>query len=84
MSNDLGPMPEPQIEPGETSPGGADAVDLDPGGEPTIPNLPTDKNPAVDDDETPDEVKQGEDTATEATASDGGESDDDGTGESTA
>ena len=80
MSNDLGPKPEPRIEPGEPNPGGVDAVDLDPGGEPTIPNLPTDKNPAVSD-EAPDEVTQGEDTATEATRSDGGESADDEPGE---
>ena len=27
MTDDLGPKPEPQIEPGEPNPGGADALD---------------------------------------------------------
>ncbi len=67
-SDDLGPQPEPQIEPGEPNPGGVDAID---GGDahdeqPTIPNLPTAKNPAVDD-AAPDEMKEGEDTSTQAT-----------------
>ena len=67
-SDDLSPKPEPQIEPGEPNPGGVDAID---GGDahpehPTIPNLPTDKNPAVDD-AAPDEMKEGEDTSTQAT-----------------
>ena len=67
-SDDLGPKPEPQIEPGEPNPGGVDAID---GGDahdeqPTIPNLPTSKNPAVDD-AAPDEMSEGEDTSTQAT-----------------
>ena len=80
MSKDLGPKPDARIEPGEPNPGGVDAVDAAllqraPVGGPTIPNLPTDKNPAVGDD-APDEVKQGEDTSTRATRSDGEEGDD--------
>lgn len=42
--DDLGPMPEPHIEPGESSPGGVDAV-----GEEQevlqIPDLPNELNP---------------------------------------
>ena len=69
MTDNLGPKPEPQIEPGEPNPGGADAIDggdhSDPS-DPMIPNLPTEKNPAVDD-AAPDEMKQLEDTSTQAT-----------------
>jgi hypothetical protein len=75
MSKDLGPKPDAQIEPGEPNPGGVDAVDADQGtAEPAIPDLPTDKNPAVGD-ETPDEVTSGEDTSTRATESSGEEND---------
>ncbi|MGZ6753396.1 MAG: hypothetical protein ACXVEJ_08000 [Nocardioides sp.] len=71
---DLGPKPDARIEPGEPNPGGVDAID---GGdhhdeEPTIPDLPTDKNPAVDD-AAPDEMKQGEDTSTKATEDEDGD-----------
>ena len=72
-NDDLGPMPEPKIEPGEPHPGGVDAID---GGEaaaepdPTTPDLPTDKNPAVED-VAPDSLKEqmqgAEDTSTQAT-----------------
>ena len=72
-TKDLGPQPDPVIEPGEPNPGGADAVDASDGvdGEtatpnPSVPDLPPDENPAVDD-ALPDEMKQGEDTDTEAT-----------------
>ena len=70
-TDDLGPKPEPQIEPGEPNPGGVDAVDAEDAETdgPIIPNLPTDKNPAVDD-AAPDEMKQGEDTSTQATQDD--------------
>jgi hypothetical protein len=79
--DDLGPMPDAKIEPGEPNPGGVDAIDGgdepgeagqaggDIGGtdpEPTTPDLPTDKNPAVDD-AAPDELSEGEDTSTRAT-----------------
>ncbi|MCW2792108.1 MAG: hypothetical protein JWO76_1206 [Nocardioides sp.] len=63
---DLGPRPDPKIEPGEPNPGGVDAIDGGDEPEPTIPDLPTDKNPAVED-AAPDELKEGEDTSTQAT-----------------
>ena len=75
MTEDLGPKPDARIEPGEPNPGGVDAVDADQDAEPQIPDLPTDKNPAVDDDATPDEVQQTEDTATAGTESSGAEGD---------
>jgi hypothetical protein len=65
-NEDLPPMPEPKIEPGEPNPGGVDAIDAE-DGEPAIPDLPTAKNPATDDAAMPDEVKQTEDTSTQAT-----------------
>jgi hypothetical protein len=69
--DDLGPKPDAKIEPGEPNPGGVDAIDGDDHreAEPTIPNLPTDKNPAISD-AAPDEMKQGEDTSTQATQDD--------------
>lgn len=77
QSDDLGPKPDAQIEPGEPAPGGADAV---PGGdgvdneladpEPTSRDLDPDHNPAVED-VLPEEMRQGEDTETAATAGDG-------------
>ncbi len=78
---DLGPQPEPEIEPGEPNPGGADAVDeadgvdgefADP--DPRPRDLDPENNPAVED-ALPDEMKQMEDTSTEATESDEGETD---------
>jgi hypothetical protein len=77
QTGDLGEQPEPQIEPGETNPGGADALPEDDGG-----NVPADlgpeTNPAVE--ETPDPLKEvleeGEDTHTEATRSSDGADDD--------
>jgi hypothetical protein len=62
---DLPPKPEPKIEPGEPNPGGADAIDAD-DLEPTIPDFPGGKNPATEA-ALPDEVKQTEDTSTQAT-----------------
>lgn len=69
MTEDLGPQPEPRIEPGEPNPGGVDAVeDLTVPG--AIPDLSPDDNPAVEEN-TPDqllaEVKEPEDTSTKAT-----------------
>lgn len=62
---DLGPKPEPEIEPGEPNPGGVDAV---PEIDEVIPaDLPTSENPALDSDAAPDEIQTGEDTSTEAT-----------------
>lgn len=67
--HELGPKPDAEIEPGETNPGGADAIDA---GEtaPPIHDLDPDRNPAVDD-ALPDEAKKGEDTSTKATESPG-------------
>jgi hypothetical protein len=73
---DLGPMPEPKIEPGEPEPGGVDAVDGGANG--TIPDLSPDENPAIDEvapEPVVEEVKEGEDTSTKATRSEDGEND---------
>ncbi len=81
-SKDLGPAPEPQIEPGEPNPGGVDAINYSDGAEalpegeapegPALRDLDPDANPAVED-ALPDEMKEGEDTTTEATKSESGE-----------
>lgn len=82
-SNDLGPAPEPQIEPGEPNPGGVDAISYADGAEalaaesdepvaPVMRDLDPDANPAVED-ALPSEVKEGEDTTTEATKSESGD-----------
>lgn len=68
----LGEMPEPEIEPREPNPGGADALPQDDDVAPA--DLDPDKNPAVDT-EAPAVLKEGEDTETEATRTDDGESD---------
>ena len=65
--DDLGPMPEPEIEPGEPAPGGVDAIEDDETDHPTTRDLSTKDNPAVDDVEVPDEMQEGEDTSTQAT-----------------
>ena len=68
MSDDLGPMPEPQIEPGEPNPGGVDAQPENGNG--AIPDLSPDENPALDEkapDTVKEEVKEGQDTSTKAT-----------------
>lgn len=77
---DLGPQPDPEIEPGEPNPGGVDAVDSADGvdGERADPNpdprdLDPEDNPAVED-ALPDEMRQLEDTSTEATRDDEGQS----------
>ncbi len=79
--NDLGPAPEPEIEPREPNPGGVDAITYSDGAEaagdevdgaaPVMRDLDPDANPAVED-ALPDEMKQGEDTSTEATKSEEG------------
>lgn len=78
---DLGPQPDPEIEPGEPNPGGVDAVDAGDGvdGErahpdPAARDLDPRDNPAVED-ALPDEMTQTEDTSTEATRDDDGEPD---------
>jgi hypothetical protein len=72
---DLGPQPEPEIEPGEPNPGGVDA--LPENGVHTVPGLSPDENPAVE--EAPDPLKEvmkeGEDTSTEATRREDGTDD---------
>ena len=65
--DDLGPKPEPEIEPGEPAPGGADAVEDMEHANPTTRDLSTKDNPAVDDVEVPDEMQEGEVTSTQAT-----------------
>ena len=76
-SDDLGPMPVPEIEPGEPNPGGVDALD-DFSGPIAIPDLTPDANPALED-KAPETVKQevsdSEDTSTEATESTDGDED---------
>jgi len=85
MSQDssLSPAPEPEIEPAESNPGGVDAVTFPDGAEalvdegddppaPVMRDLDPDSNPAVED-VLPEEMKQGEDTTTEATKSSGGD-----------
>lgn len=60
----LGEMPEPQIEPGEPNPGGADALPDD------AEALPADLDPeksAATEPPVPEVLKEGEDTDTEAT-----------------
>lgn len=75
MTDDLGPKPDAKIEPGETNPGGADAIDPDRDTGLQIPDMPPDRNPAIDEDATPDELQQTEDTATAGTESSGAEGD---------
>ena len=69
-TDDLGPKPEAQIEPGEPAPGGADAVEDMEHANPTTRDLSTEDNPAVDDVAFPDEMQEGEDTSTQATRDD--------------
>jgi hypothetical protein len=78
---DLGPQPDPQIEPGEPNPGGADAVDAADGvvceraePHPYGRDLDPKDNPAVED-ALPDEMREMEDTSTEATKDDEGKTD---------
>jgi len=75
QTGDLGDQPEPQIEPGEPNPGGADAL---PEESDVVPaDLRPETNPAVE--VSPDPLKkvlsEGEDTGTEATKSDDGDDD---------
>ena len=73
--SDLGPMPVPEIEPGEPNPGGADALQEDPESLGEIPDLTPEENPALEE-RAPETVKQevsdSEDTSTQATESTGG------------
>lgn len=81
--SDLGPKPDAEIEPGEPNPGGADAIEASDGvdgeaadGDPDPRDLDPERNPAVED-ALPDEMKQGEDTETEATKEGGEDQDED-------
>ena len=66
---DLGPKPEPEIEPGEPNPGGVDAIPAD---DEVLPaDLSVEANPAVDEDAAPDEIQETEDTSTEGTEDSG-------------
>jgi hypothetical protein len=65
--DDLGPMPEPQTEPGEPAPGGTDAVEDMEHANPTTRDLSMADNPAVDAVAAPDALDEGEDTSTQAT-----------------
>ncbi|HEU5038646.1 MAG TPA: hypothetical protein VFT70_16690 [Nocardioides sp.] len=73
--SDLGPQPEPEIEPGEPNPGGVDAIPDT--GNHLVADLSPEENPAIED--TPDplkeSVKEGEDTSTQATRSEDGADD---------
>jgi hypothetical protein len=74
--DDLGPMPEPEIEPGEPNPGGADAQPENGNG--TVPDLSPDDNPEIEDklpEDLREEMAQLEDTSTKATRDDEGEND---------
>ncbi|MCD4527085.1 hypothetical protein [Nocardioides sp. cx-173] len=69
---DLGPKPDPEIEPGEPNPGGVDAIDHGDGvdgesadGDPVPADLDPQDNPATQGE--PDEVQEDEDTSTKAT-----------------
>jgi hypothetical protein len=77
---DLGPKPDAEIEPGEPKPGGIDAVPQADGvdgedatADPLARDLDPEDNPSTG--EIPLEVKQGEDTSTEATRGEGSEGD---------
>jgi len=66
MTSNLGPMPEPEIDPKEPNPGGVDRIDTDEF--PSVVNeLDPELNPAIED-AAPDEIKEPEDTETEATS----------------
>ena len=81
QTGDLGEQPEPEVEPPEPNPGGADALPLD------HENVPAERgpesNPEVE--ELPDPLKavleEGEDTETKATESEGGDESEDSSGE---
>lgn len=66
--SDLGPMPEPEIEPGEPNPGGVDAQPENGNG--AIPDPPVADNPSIAEkvpDPMKEEVESTEDTSTKAT-----------------
>lgn len=88
--HDLGPKPDPEIEPGESNPGGADAINdgdgveghvsEEPDTDPLARDLDPDHNPAVEE-ALPEEMKQTEDTDTKATKADKSDDDSDDSGD---
>lgn len=68
QAHDLGPMPDPVIDPGEPNPGGVDALDSrDHAVELTIPDLPSALNPATEN-QVPDAIKLPDKTDNAATS----------------
>jgi len=62
-SDNLGPMPDPEVEPAPENPGGADAINDDPpfaGDDSLGRDLDPQRNPQVED-HAPDEISQPED-----------------------
>ena len=65
-ADDLGDLPEPKAEEPQLYPGGVDSLEdekkygerLD---EPAIPDLPSERNPAVEEDQVPDEITEPDD-----------------------
>jgi hypothetical protein len=78
--SDLGPMPDPKIEPGEPNPGGPDALQEDPESLGAIPDLTPEENPALEEkapEPLKEEVSDSEDTSTKATRGESGHDADD-------
>lgn len=69
MSENLGPLPDPAIEPKEPNPGGVDAIEPD-DAPPAVHDLDPDNNPAIED-VAPEEIKQPEETDSGEPSSDG-------------
>ncbi len=70
MTQDPGPKPDAESSSGTPAPGGPDAVESTAGVEHAgaeVADLSPDRNPAIED-ALPDEMREGEDTETEATS----------------
>jgi hypothetical protein len=65
LPDDLGPKPDPAVQPKEPNPGGVDAIDAD-DGPPAVPDLDPQANPATED-RTPEEIRRPDGTEAEAT-----------------
>lgn len=65
MNDNLGPQPEPTVEPKEANPGGADAIVDDEDSLGVARDLNPDDNPAVDD-VLPDEITEPDDDKKQA------------------
>ena len=64
--DDLGDLPEPKAEEPQLYPGGVDSLEDEKKygewpDEPATPDLPSEKNPAVEEDEVPDAITEGDD-----------------------